>query len=109
MEQMEQRIGQLLEEHVEEDKDGKGEGSSGTSNRKKQIEKLKKKAERIEEFVKDKNPKIGKQGRDIQSNITDNESCKMKSSHGIIQGYNGQALVDNKHQVILHAEAFGDA
>ena len=112
-EKMEKRIGQLLEEHVEEDKeddkDGKGEGSSGISNRKKQIERLKKKAERIERFLKENSPKIGKQGREIQSNITDNESCKMKSSHGIIQGYNGQALVDNKHQVILHAEAFGEA
>jgi len=112
-EKMEKRIGQLLEEHVEEDKeddkDGKGEGSSGISNRKKQIERLKKKAERIQEFLKENSPKIGKQGREIQSNITDNESCKMKSSHGIIQGYNGQALVDNKHQVILHAEAFGEA
>jgi transposase/IS5 family transposase len=112
-EKMEKRIGQLLEEHVEEDKeddkDGNGEGSSGISNRKKQIERLNKKAERIKEFLKENSPKIGKQGREIQSNITDNESCKMKSSHGIIQGYNGQALVDNKHQVILHAEAFGEA
>ena len=112
-EKMEKRIGQLLKEHVEEDKeddkDGKGEGLSGISNRKKQIERLKKKAERIERFLKENSPKIGKQGKEIQSNITDNESCKMKSSHGIIQGYNGQALVDNKHQVILHAEAFGEA
>jgi transposase len=112
-EKMEKRVGQLLEEHVEEDKeddkDGKDEGSSGISNRKKQIERLKKKVERIKEFLKENSPKIGKQGREIQSNITDNESCKMKSSHGIIQGYNGQALVDNKHQVILHAEAFGEA
>jgi hypothetical protein len=30
------------------------------------------------------------------------------TSHGVIQGYNGQALVDRKRQVIVHAEAFGD-
>jgi hypothetical protein len=30
----------------------------------------------------------------------------MPSSHGVIQGYNAQALVDAKHQVIVHAEAF---
>jgi hypothetical protein len=30
----------------------------------------------------------------------------MPSSHGVIQGYNAQALVDSKHQVILAAEAF---
>ncbi len=31
----------------------------------------------------------------------------MVSSHGTIQGYNGQAFVDSKHQVIIHGEAFG--
>jgi hypothetical protein len=30
----------------------------------------------------------------------------MPTSHGVIQGYNAQALVDSKHQVILAAEAF---
>ena len=31
----------------------------------------------------------------------------MRTSHGVVQGYNSQALIDAKHQVILHAEAFG--
>ena len=31
---------------------------------------------------------------------------KMPTSHGVVQGYNAQALVDSKHQVILAAEAF---
>jgi hypothetical protein len=30
----------------------------------------------------------------------------MITSHGYIQGYNGQALVDDKPQVVVHAEAF---
>jgi hypothetical protein len=30
----------------------------------------------------------------------------MPTSHGVVQGYNAQALVDSKHQVILAAEAF---
>ena len=33
----------------------------------------------------------------------------MKTSHGVIQGYNGVAVVDDKTQVIVHAEAFGAA
>ena len=45
-------------------------------------------------------------GKEIQSNVIDNESVKMPSSHGVVQGYNAQALVDSKHQVILAAEAF---
>jgi Transposase DDE domain len=32
----------------------------------------------------------------------------MQTAHGVIQGDNGQALVDAKHQVIVHAEAFGN-
>jgi hypothetical protein len=31
----------------------------------------------------------------------------MKTSHGVIQGYNGVATVDAKHQIIVHAEAWG--
>ena len=31
----------------------------------------------------------------------------MATSHGVIQGYNANALVDAAHQVIVHAEVFG--
>lgn len=55
------------------------------------------------------NDKIGKSGKPIKSNITDNESAKMKTSHGVIQGYDGVAAVDDKHQVIVHAQAVGEA
>src|SRR4030043_147074 len=34
--------------------------------------------------------------------------AKMIPSHGAVQGYNSQALIDAKHQVIVHGEAFGD-
>ena len=111
-EKIEKKVEQLLREQVEADKhcdDEKQDGdSSGLSSRKKQIEKLKKKAERIDKFLKDNEPKIGRQGHEIKSNITDNESANMLTSHGTIQGYNGQTLVDKKHQVIVHAEAFGE-
>ena len=62
--------------------------------------------ERLNEFLKDREPKRGNDGKEIQSNAVDNESVKMPSSHGVVQGYNAQALVDSKHQVILAAEAF---
>jgi len=50
---------------------------------------------------------MGKRGKEKKSNITDNKSSKMQTSRGMIQGYNGQAMVDEKHQIILAAEAFG--
>ena len=102
----------MLEQQVEEDKkdDEDQEGGSSPSwrgNRSKQIDRLHKQAERLEKFLKENAPKIGKQGREIRSNVTDNESAMMVSSHGTLQGYNGQALVDSKQQVIVHGEAFG--
>jgi transposase len=106
-EKIERKVEQLLKEQVEEDKRDSA-GLSEDSNRKKQIEKLQKKADRIGEWLKDNNARIGTTGKELKSNITDNESAKMLTSHGTIQGYNGQALVDSKHQVIVHAEAFGN-
>jgi Transposase DDE domain len=58
--------------------------------------------------LRDTPPKQGRQGKEVQSNITDNQSAKMASSHGVIQGYNANALVDEKHQVVVAAVAFGD-
>jgi hypothetical protein len=88
----------------------KEEASNGINynEEKKQIEKLKAKAEKIEKWLSENEGKQGKRGKEIQSNITDNQSAKMKTSHGVIQGYHGQALVDSKHQVIVYAEAFGN-
>jgi len=31
----------------------------------------------------------------------------MKTSKGVIQGYDGMAVVDAKHQIVVHSEAFG--
>jgi hypothetical protein len=63
----------------------------------------------LERWLRENPPKMGRQGKEIKSNVTDNESAIMVTSHGTIQGYNGQALVDSKDQVIVHAEAFGEA
>lgn len=108
---IEKKVKRLLKEQLEtdrrEDDQDKDGGPTGISNRGDQIERLKSQAERIDRWLSENNPKIGKQGREIRSNVTDNESGTMVSSHGPIQGYNGQALVDSKHQVIVHAEAFG--
>lgn len=49
----------------------------------------------------------GSKNRVILSNRTDNESAKMATSKGVIQGYTGVAAVDDKHQIIVSAEAHG--
>ncbi len=50
---------------------------------------------------------ISSSGKAVKSNITDNDSAKMKTGHGVVQGYNGVAAVDGKHQVVVAAEAYG--
>ena len=52
-------------------------------------------------------PKVGPSGQEVQSNITDNESARIKGPHGYIQGYNGIAIADASNQVIVAAEAIG--
>jgi hypothetical protein len=107
-EKMEQKVKLLMEEQITTDQDD-GDPLAERLHREKQIEKLQKKAERIDKWLRKNNAKISTTtGRELQSNVTDNESAKMKTSHGTIQGYNGQALVDGKHQIVVHAKAFGN-
>lgn len=112
-ERIEQKVTELLREQEEADRENGegpkgGGGVSGGSDRREQIDKLQAQAERIERFLKDNTAKIGRKGREVKSNVTDNDSASMKTSHGIIQGYNSQALVDQRRQVIVYAEAFGE-
>jgi len=103
---LEEKVRQLLTAQIEADK--KEEASQGESEkRKRQAERLSKEAERIAKWLAENEAKIGKQGREIQSNVTDNDSAKMMTSHGTIQGYNAQALVDEKHPIIVQGEASG--
>ena len=105
-EKIERKVGYLLEEQVEADK-REGKDLEERTKRGKYIEKLKKQAARVEEFLKKNEPKPGKQLKEVRNNVTDNESAMMTTSHGTIQGYNGQALIDGKHQVIVEGEVFG--
>jgi len=111
-EKMEKRVKELLRQQVEADRKGEEEGKAGEGesllDRTKQIDRLRKNAKRIGKFLKGHGVRLGRNGKEVKSNVTDNESATMMTSHGAIQGYNGQALVDSKHQIIVHAEAFGE-
>ena len=74
------------------------------------IETLDQAHERIDTFLKTASPRMGqgKKVKEVKSNITDNESAKMTTSKGTIQGYTGVAAVDKKHQIIVDAQAFGE-
>ncbi len=107
---IEAKVTQLLAEQIQTDRgqdEPPGPRASGASRRQ-LVEKLQKKAELIETWLAENQPKQGAAGREKQSNITDNNSATMMTSHGVVQGYNSQALIDAKHQVIVHGEAFGN-
>src|SRR5512139_225228 len=110
-EKIEKRVKALLRQQVEVDRRGE-EGKTGVDelllDRTKQIDKLRKNAKRLGKFLKRHGVRLGRNGKEVKSNVTDNEWATMMTSHGTIQGYNGQALVDSKHQIIVHAEAFGE-
>ncbi|MGB3212282.1 MAG: transposase [Desulforhopalus sp.] len=74
---------------------------------KKYLAKLQKQAAKVKKWLKDNEDRTGCGGKAIKSNITDNESAKMMTSKGVIQGYVGVTSVDKKHQVIVGVEAFG--
>jgi transposase len=103
---MEKAVRYLVEKHKE--MDSKAESDLAVGREQKQIETLRAKIKKLKSWLKENQEKIGKSGKPRKSNLTDNESAKMKSSHGVIQGYDGVAVVDTKHQVVVHAEAFGE-
>jgi transposase len=103
---IQKKVKRLLKDQIDADKDD-DDDFRPPSTRQRQIDKLKKQADRIEKWLKENNAKISSNGRELKSNLTDNDSALMLTSGGTIQGYNGQALVDDKHQIVVKGEAFG--
>lgn len=101
------KVKQIIKEHKKTDTKERGKSTTDKDRLEKRIKKLSRQADRIEEFLANNEPKIGSKGNEIQSNVIDNESAKMATSHGVQQGYNANAMVDDKNQVITSAEVFG--
>ncbi|MBI4759810.1 MAG: IS1182 family transposase [Chloroflexota bacterium] len=99
---LQEKLQQVMAEHLQADQQPEVE----IERQRKRERRLQNQIERLNEFLAQNKPKRGSNGKEIQSNAVDNDSVKMPSSHGVIQGYNAQALVDSKHQIILVAEAF---
>src|SRR5215510_12435759 len=93
----------IIEKHRQNDRIGKKEQEADD----KKFERLEKKADRILEFLLTHEDRKGSGGEIIKSNVTDNESGKIKGPHGVIQGYNGLAVSDSKNQVVIAANAYG--
>ena len=101
----------LVARHRKMDEQGLAESVPGKRVREeKAIEGFKAKTAKIDAWLRENpNDKMGSGGKAVKSSMTDGDSAKMASSRGVLQGYNGLAMVDAKHQVIVGAEAFGKA
>ena len=106
---MEKAIRHMLKHHREEDRRNTPVDEARRSKEKQTINKMKQHVKKLKDWLDDNDDKPGKSGKPKKSNITDNESAKMKTSKGVIQGYDGVASADSKHQVIIDAQAFGEA
>ena len=71
------------------------------------VKRIEGKLKKISAFLSSAGPKTGSSGQEVQTNITDPESARIKGPHGYIQGYNGIAIADSGSQVIAAAEAIG--
>ena len=105
MERMEKRVRNILKKHISQDEQ---DIKSLPESAHKQIERLNRDIKKIQTFLATNEPKSGSKREEVKSNITDNDSVQMMTSHGPLQGYNGQALTDSKHQIILSSEASSD-
>lgn len=101
---IEQAVKVLTERHRQADANPLDEQDAARAQ---QIATLEQAQRKIEAFLAQHEDKQGVSGKAKKSNVTDNESAKMKTSKGVIQGYDGLAVVDEQHQIVVAAQAFG--
>ena len=104
-ERLDKAAAKIIAAHREQD-ESKGEQSLD-QRRQAQIDRIRKEAQAMREFVATSRPKRNSKGIELKSNVTDNESAKMATGKGVIQGYSAQAAVDHAHQVIVAADVLG--
>ena len=98
----------MLARHREADaKDARPEATM-EAKAAKRIARLTRDAKQIRDWLESNpNERSGTKGSIRKSNLTDNESAKMATAKGVMQGYCGVAAVDAKHQIIVDAQAHG--
>lgn len=106
LDRMELATTQMLEKHKNADTAPTDDAIVKREARK--LERLQTEAQQLRDFLK-KNleDRKGSKGSIRLSNRTDNESAKMATSKGVVQGYTGVAAVDEKTQIIVDAQAHG--
>jgi hypothetical protein len=106
VEKMEKAIEQIVAKQRAADA-GAAEASLEAKT-KRRLERLQAEAAKLREWLNEHpHDRKSAKGKPRLSNLTDNESAKMPTDKGVIQGYTGVAAVDEKNQIIVEAQAHG--
>jgi transposase len=103
---MEAAVAKMMEAHRQRDQQGES-GMPDEAAQRRSIERLQNEAKRVRSFLAANKERTSAKGKVVKSNVTDNDSAKMATSKGVIQGYTAIAAVDSENQVIVAAQASG--
>jgi transposase len=104
-ERMEKAVAKMVRAHRGRDERAEtGEEDEANAAR---IERLSNEARRIRAFLAASTERRSEKGALRKSNVTDNDSAKMATSKGVIQGYSAVAAVDSQAQIIVAAQTHG--
>jgi transposase len=106
-ERLDKAARKMLDLHRSGDAAGEPDEGGGGGARQQRIDALHREAQAMREFLAREQPRRNAKGQELKSNVTDNDSAKMATSKGVIQGYAAQAAVDASHQVIVAADVTG--
>jgi len=103
---MECAVHKMIEAHRQRDKQGEP-STPDDAAQKRSTDRLLAESKRIRDFLSSNKERANAKGGVCKSNVTDNESAKMATSKGVLQGYTAVAAVDSETQVIVAATAHG--
>ena len=108
---IERRVKSMLKEHRKRDRRSEQgqhpDLAAERASRQERLDALKSDAKSIRAFLQSNAQRRSGKGPERKSNLTDNDSAKMATGKGVIQGYTGAATVDASHQIIVAAQAHG--
>ena len=102
---MERAVKKMLATHQSRDAAGPDEDDDRVGVQ--CITHLQNEAARIRDFLATNTERKSAKGSMLKSNVTENDSAKIATSRGVIQGCTAIAAVDSTHQVIVAAVARG--
>jgi len=107
-ERMEKAVTKMIDRQRAADAAGQRVEAHEAEREARTIARLSREAEHIRTWLTEHpEDRRGPTGGLRKSNRTDNESAKMATSKGVIQGFTGVATVDGQHQIVVDAQAHG--